>query len=207
VLAALGWAAVALSAVAVAAWVWREPLLASAAGWFVVEDDPAPADYVAVMGGDVLPRITVAARLHREGWARRIILPRTRTGPLHEAGLMPAEYDVCRAFLLREGVPAGDILPPGETVDSTWSEVAALRRRLADLGCGPGSRVLIVTTRFHCRRTRRVVDRLFADSGIDVRLCGAPSEGFDESQWWKSSEGVKTYGIEAAKTVYYWLAY
>lgn len=133
-------------------------------------DPPAKADWIVVLGGDS-ERVSEAANLYRQGWARKVIVTSTSPDAKQLAGLA-REY----------GVAEGDIVLDGNAV-RTYSHpqtVAALE------GVNPATqRFLLVTSLYHTSRARAV----FAKAGYaDVRLCAPrwqtpqpefpPKEGF-----------------------------
>ena len=67
-------------------------------------------------------------------------------------------------------------------------------------------RLIIVTSGFHTRRSWRVFNRVFKDSGIKLSMVAAP-DGIDPKFWWRDYENVQTVLTEWACTLVYWLKY
>src|SRR5262249_20316499 len=59
----------------------RAPVLRGLANAWIVEDPLAKADCIVLLGGGREIRPFAAARLYREGWAPRVLIPNIRTNP------------------------------------------------------------------------------------------------------------------------------
>jgi len=64
----------------------------------------------------------------------------------------------------------------------------------------PGRTVAIVTTTVHTRRARAIFRRVLGDE-VRLRFVGAPTEGYDDSNWWRHEGGVGICLAEYAKLV------
>ncbi len=180
------------------AYLLRGPLLIGVGKWFVVADRPAPADFIYVLNGDEHTRPFHAARLYRQGHARRIVIPREERRPAEALGLAPNGTDISVKVLRLQGVPdsAIAVLPFAGGVTSTQDEGEALRAYLA---AHPARRVLVVTSMFHTRRARWTLRRVLGDSPVEVRMMAAPDERFDETNWWQHEQGLLRYNEEMVK--------
>lgn len=177
----------------------RVRLLTGAARFLDVGDVPGPVDYVLVLGGGSESRPFVAAALLRTGLARKALVPTIRAAPETETGVHPTEHDLIQKVLRCRGVSADRIqLLPGEC-DSTIDEARSLARFLEG---APGATVAVVTHTYHTRRTRLVFRRQLGECGAQVRFLAAPTDDFDETNWWLSETGFQTYLTEYTKLAY-----
>jgi len=154
------------------------------------------ADYVMVLGGGSDTRPFVAAALVKAGRAGKVLVPRSKLSTEAEDNLVPAEQEIIRQVLVARGVaPQAIVLLPGEC-GSTADEARALAEFL---GAGSEQTVLIVTTSYHTRRARRIFGGVFGKSAERLHFVAAPTDGFDESDWWSHELGWKAYSTEYAK--------
>ncbi len=199
---AAAWTLSLLLFLALAAWALRAPLLTGAARWLTVDDRPARGDFVYVLGGELHTRPFHAARLYRAGVAPRVVLARVRDLPATELGLFPNETDVSVRVLRRLGVPDSAIvvlrLPGGAS--STAEEARALRDHLRRTGA---RRVVVVTNAYHTRRARWALRRGTRGVPAEILMSPARARGFDETDWWRSEEGLITYLNEYIKFGFY----
>jgi len=192
-------------AVCVLAWLLRAQLLEGAARFLSVRDPLARADAIFVLGGDPDIRPYAAAALYRRGLAPRVLVPGMETGRLAGDGLIPTQTQLFLGVLRREGVPdsAVQVLNmPGGTSSTTEDA-----RVLAGWARRGGARTIIaVTTTYHTRRTRLALRRALEGTGVRLMMYGAPTRGYDESDWWRSESGLTTYFNEYVKLLRYELA-
>lgn len=167
--------------------------------WLVVEDPPARAAAVVVLGGDFPFRAMEAAALHREGWAAEVWLSSTQV-PARDAALARLGFTFAggddtgnRAVLTRLGVPDQAIrVVPGaaeRTVDELRLVADELRRRRETV-------VMIVTSKSHTRRVRVLWRRVVGgEPRAIVRY--AREDPFDPGRWWGSTREA----LEVAREV------
>jgi uncharacterized SAM-binding protein YcdF (DUF218 family) len=197
--------ALLLAAALVGGWAARERLLAAVGGFLVAVDPPAKADALLVLSGEVAERAREAADLHREGWARTVVLT---TPELHRAEIelrdlgirIPEEHDVAREVLLHLGVPPGEILRVPEAVDSTEAEALAARAFARARGW---RRVIVVTSPYHTRRARSLFREVFGKAGIEVRVVASRHARFRPATWWRDRYAVRLLVIEYEKLLFY----
>jgi uncharacterized SAM-binding protein YcdF (DUF218 family) len=87
------------------------------------------------------------------------------------------------------------ILLPGAAA-STADEARALAEFL---DAHPGGSVAVVTSAYHTRRARLIFGRALGERAGAVRFVGAPSDGFGATDWWRTEQGLSTYGTEYVK--------
>ena len=170
--------------------------------WLDFSQEPFPADFIVVLAGD-FRRPSYGADLYRSGLAPEVWIGRPRREPGHalldsEGLKVPLEEDLNAALLAKHGVPEERIRRFGAALKSTVDEARAFAREARPAG----RRVLIVTSRYHARRSGLV----FRDTlpGSEVRVCATPYETFDR-RWWKDQDMARNAVLETVKTLYYLL--
>ncbi len=177
--------------------------LPGAARLLVVADSLASADALYVFPGGVPERAACAAELFADGIAPRVVLSGERIQPeLDALGIALTDADVNAQILSRRGVPSRALVVLREGT-STWEDGQALRRWAQGR---PGvQRVIAVTSPAHSRRARRVLQRAFEGTGVDVRLWPCPSSIVPD--WWRHEETLLQVVDEYVKLAYYALVY
>lgn len=188
-----------LAAVAVAAFL---PF----AGTYLVTEDPVqPSDVMFVLAGARAERWMESWDLFREGAAPRIVLSpgRLESGEerLRELGIRyPGEADLARDALVQLGVPADAITILPASVDNTAQESAVLHAIALRSGW---RRIIVITSRYHTRRTRFAFTRQFGGSGIDILVRGSRYDGAVPSRWWRRRGDARFVAFELQKLVAY----
>jgi uncharacterized SAM-binding protein YcdF (DUF218 family) len=155
-----------------------------------------PVDAVMVLGGGATTRPFVAVEIMRAGLARKILIPNVESSDENRDGLAPTEHAVLREVVLRSGISPDAIVLLTQVVDSTEREAQAAA---AYLKAHPGERLAIVTNNYHTRRARWLFARECGDDARNVIFIGAPTDGFDASNWWRFEPGVISYLTEYLK--------
>jgi uncharacterized SAM-binding protein YcdF (DUF218 family) len=195
---------VATVALAAVAWALRAPVLTAAARFLTVRDPLRKADAIFVFGGDPDIRPFAAAELYRQGWAPRVLIPGMETGPAAVLGIVPTQTDVFSQVLQAKGVPSSAIrilTKPGGT-SSTTQDVQVLRGYVLRHHLRS---VIAVTTAYHSRRARWALRHGLKGTGVRVMMYSAPSIGYDETNWWRSEDGMMAYFEEYVKFARYLL--
>jgi uncharacterized SAM-binding protein YcdF (DUF218 family) len=175
-------------------------LLPAAARFLDVSEPPRAVDCVMVLGGGSETRPFVAAALVKAGLAKRVLLATARNAPEVQDGVFPPEHEIARRVLVGRGVPAEAVVVlPGEC-DSTIDEAHALGRFLDR---EPGVSVAVVTSGYHTRRARGLFRKVLGRRMAGVMFVAAPTDGFDETNWWRYRAGVRTYLNEYVKLAFY----
>jgi uncharacterized SAM-binding protein YcdF (DUF218 family) len=191
-------------AIVIAGFAERKRLLASAGGWLNVSELlEEPVDYVMILGGEASTRPFVAAAMVRAGLAKAILVPQFPESDEVNAGLVPGERDIILQVLRQRDVPSDGVVLLDSTVDSTESEARCLAEFLND---HPAARVAVVTSDFHTRRTRLLISRACGNRAGNVRVIGAPTDGFSASNWWQFESGFILYLNEYLKLTRTWVS-
>ena len=170
--------------------------------WLVLDETPAQADLIVLLGGD-LSRPLYGADLYHRGYATRIAVSRPAPPPqtenLRKLGMqLPRQDEQFREVLQRKKVPGNVISVFGDANLSTVQEAETLREFLGDRPV----RLLIVTSPYHTRRVKIVFTRLLPQA--DIRVLASPYETYPQRWWTDQSAAVGTL-LETAKLLYYYL--
>ena len=184
-------------------WVFRAPLLVGLAKAWIVDDPLTRADAIVVLGGGLDTRTFAAARLYREGYAPKILILNLKLRPAEEAGASPAEVEVTKRILTKEGVPSDALLVVGKDVLSTHDEALAIQ----DWVKAGHARCLIIPTEiFHTRRVSWVFGKALKGAA-EIHVTAVLPREYHSSDWWKHEQGLITFQNEALKYVYYRFKY
>jgi uncharacterized SAM-binding protein YcdF (DUF218 family) len=178
---------------------FHRPLLSGFANLFRI-DNPAPSDAIVLLlgGGDHRP--IRAAQLYRDGIAPTILLG---TAESDSRGLVK-ETRLTVEILLKLGVPRNAIEVLPGIVTSTKEEATAVGVYAKS---HPMRRITVVTTSFHTSRARWIFRKVLGDKDLDIRMAAMSNPAFNETDWYRSDEGLVTYFNEAIKIVYYRIRY
>lgn len=168
--------------------------------WLQSGDTPVQSDAIIVLAGEPA-RAFYAADLYHDGYAPQVYISKPvrehSVRMLDDAGIpFPRAEDIYRLILLKKGVPAQDIHIFGEALVSTVDEAEAINK----LFTGNKSRLLVVTSPYHTRRTQMIFNDIVTGSEIDV--VGTPYEPFPK-QWWKRQDSARNVILEIVKILFY----
>jgi uncharacterized SAM-binding protein YcdF (DUF218 family) len=154
--------------------------------WLVREDPLEKANAIAVLSGRMPDRALEAARIYKQGYAPEIWLthsvePGETLQKLSVRFIGEDEYN--REILLHEGVPASAVRVLDPPIINTADEMKTIGTALR---ATPGHVVVLVTSRVHTRRTRKLWDLLSASGGKAI-VRGVSDDDFDPAHWWKST--------------------
>ncbi len=176
----------------------REPVL-RAAGWALVVDEPvAPADILVLSLDSGGAGALEAADLVQSGISKRVAVfddPPSgedyefiRRGlPYEDAGARQIRQlrslgvtDVVQISRIDGTEDEGRVLPP-------WCDEHHLRS------------IVVVATKDHSRRLRRVLDRVMKGHPTRVTVHAARYSSFDPDRWWETRGGVRIEIVELQK--------
>lgn len=182
--------------------VWLTAMAVS----LVHEDALEPADLILVEMA-VLPApgaIDYAASLYHRGYAPRIAVTRyVRSERLDDAGVeVPRSLDKLLQIYWADAGLDGSVVEsvPIEVIDPVTLNSA---RQVAEY-CRAHhvARVILVTSRFHSRRSTLSYARYMAPLGIEVRS-RPPQGGLRPDNWWRTKDGILVVTQEYVKLLYY----
>lgn len=184
---------VTLIVVAGAIYLLRRPILRAIGGLLIVSEAPVPSDAIVVIGDDnfVGERAAQAAELFRERWAPRVVASGRYLRPYATIAELIARD------LTEHGVPREAVVPFPHHGENTHDEAVALRGLLRERGW---SRVIVVTSQSHTRRTRYIFRGVLGNS-VTLRVVASGDAAFDPRAWWESRSGWKRFLYETAGMV------
>jgi hypothetical protein len=185
-------------AVALAAVAFRGAVL-RAAGWaLVAEDAIAPVDAIVVPQSTGDAGALEAADLFHRGFGRRVavfVSPNNpSTAELIHRGILDANDAVWLVRLLRR-LNVGPIDQISGDNGGTQAEGGALPSWCARAHVHS---IIVVTTRDHSRRVRRVLTRSMPGR-TTVFVHSTPYDPFDPDRWWQTRDGQRTELVELEK--------
>lgn len=186
------------------AFVFRAPILTSAAEVWIVQGDLDKADAILVLGGGNQTRPFEAARLYHEGYAPKILLTDIEHLPTDKLGLSLSETEWEKRTLLKKGVPATAIEVIGHQVSSTYDEALVTKRWIE---ANHAKRILIPTDPFHTRRVEWLVRKVSKGTGVVIDVQPVPALNYKADNWWLHEEGLINFQNEVVKYVFYRLKY
>ncbi len=174
-------------ALAALSWQWWLPL---PAGFLVRGDPPVKSDGIVVLAGDGYGyRIRAAADLAQRGYAPIVLA----SGAAWIYGV--CECDLAIDYAVRQGYPRALFEPLRNDATSTEAEALAIFREARRRGW---SSILIVTSDYHTRRARLILNRLKPED-LRVTVYAAPDRFFRADRWWSNRESRKTLVLEWSK--------
>jgi uncharacterized SAM-binding protein YcdF (DUF218 family) len=185
-------------------YAFRAPLLTGFANLWIVNDPPAKADAIVVLGGGIKYRPAAAAKLYREGYAPKVLTTDVALRPSEQKGLKVPERDLTRTILLQEGVPESAIERVGHAVRNTYQESLAVEDWA---GAHNATRLLITTEIFHTRRVKWLFRKRFKNAGTEIRLVPVQPVEYAATNWWQVKPGLISFQNEWIKLPYYWAKY
>ena len=188
-----------------ALWAWRkpEPLLRGAADLWIVSDEPAAADAIAVFGGGLEYRPFAAADYYRRGLAPKILISNIGATPAERLGVLQSHMRANSEVLQKLGVPAAAIEPFGDHLSDTFAEAAALHEWAVRNGA---HRIIVPTDIFATRRLRWTLHRVFGNDAVTLVPAVSPPD-YQRDNWWKNERGIIGFQNEVMKYLYYRLKY
>ena len=191
-----------LVVLAVAAAVW----LVYYGGRYLQHEDPLQqADAIFVLAGTRAERLLEGYQLYVEGYAPVILLSPGRVEPgevlLKARGIrFPSEHELARDVLVQLGVPPAAIHEPARPVDNTAQEADLLRTRVQSLGW---KRVIVVTSKFHTRRSAFAFRRALDGTGATVLVHASRFDPSDPANWWRTRADFRFASTEWQKLILY----
>jgi uncharacterized SAM-binding protein YcdF (DUF218 family) len=188
-------------------------LTAAGLVWFVYyggrylqhEDALQKSDVIFVLAGARAERLLEGYHLYMEGYAPLILLSPGRVEPseamLRARGInFPSEHELAREVLLQLGVPPTAIQSPAPSVDNTAQEANLLRARVQAHGW---KRVIVVTAKFHTRRSGFAFRRALEGTGATVVMRASRFDPADPANWWRRRSDFRFASSEWQKLILY----
>lgn len=176
------------------------------AGRFLVVEEPIqPADAIIVLAGSRAERWMEALDLYKEQVAPHIVLSSDRTEgaefELRGRGIhLPRHSDLVREAMIQLGVAPDAVEVFPTEVDNTASEATEVRTIAVARGW---KRLLVVTSKYHTRRSRFAFLRVFRGTGMEVRVRASRYDRSVPERWWKYRSDVRHVLTELSKLLAY----
>lgn len=181
-------------------WLCRYPILRGIGNFLIREDELEQVDAIYILGGASQERSAEGRRLFKEGYSQKLICTGEHASEdLKLLDTVLTEAEITKSYLLKGGVPEKNvsILKSGT---STREEAELILKDAK----GKYNSVMILSSKFHLRRVKRVFNQKFEGSGIKIIYRGAPAKDYNESEWWKYEKGLLMVNNEYIKWWYYW---
>jgi uncharacterized SAM-binding protein YcdF (DUF218 family) len=178
--------------------------LPRAAQWLDVGGPPKKADAVVLLNGSYSIRPFVVAALVHGGWAPKVLLNTVADHPDQTESVIPHSFDISVKTLAYGGVDRHQIERLDTAASTTFDEAQGVANYLAE---HPARRLLIVTEGPHTRRARWIFQRVLAGLPVEIVMVSAPSDEFNNANWWRSEAGFLFVVSEYLKLFYYALRY
>jgi hypothetical protein len=176
----------------------RDPVLRAAGAMLVVDEPVGPADAIVLSLDSDGAGALEAADLVKNGIATRVAVfmdpPSAEDLEFIRRGL---PYEDAAARQIRQLALLGvtDVVQISR-VDGTSAEGEVLPRWCDAQHLGS---VVVVATKDHSRRLRRVLDRAMQGHATRVMVRAARYSSFDPDRWWDTRTGIRTEIIELQK--------
>lgn len=152
------------------------------------KSDLRPADVIIVLGGGDGDREDYGSKLFRQGLATHVIA----TGA-------PVGTDVQSLDLVQKGVPRQAVVLANGT-QNTHEDALRSRQLMQDHGWHTA---LLVTDRYHIRRSLWTFRTAFAGESLQVWPAPVLGGWFDANRWWQTEQSFVTVNDEYLKLIYY----
>lgn len=181
-------------------------LLRGLGSWLVVQDPLEKSDAIVVLGGTMYERQMEAVDLFKEGWAPRIDVLR-EIADWGEAELIARGIPYTRIVdmqvetMRKLGVPA-DRIHVLDPANSTAEEAQIVLRLATEAKL---TRLIVVTSKQHTRRSRLVMNRRLRPAGIHVIVRASRYDRTDANRWWRSRSTLRFTLFETQRLFGYWI--
>lgn len=185
-------------------YLFRIPLMTSAAEYLIRPDEAQKAEVAFVLGGSSMDRGKEAAKVYQEGWVPQLVTTGENVPSVLEIkGIMETEAQITRAQIIASGVHKSVCVIMNKGT-STMEEAHAILYYCDRHGL---DKIMIISSNYHLRRINNVFRPMFKEKGIEVVLHGTSSSRYNEMEWWKTEEGLIALNNEYMKLLYYWWKY
>ena len=181
------------------------------AGHFLIVDEALePADAILVLAGARMVRWLEGVELYREGLAPNVIISPGIIEPaeveLRRRGIdFPSEADLVKNAMVQLGVPSTALtIIPATWLDNTADEATATKQLARERGW---TSLIVVTSKYHTRRTRFAFRREFTDTAIRIQVRGSRYDDAKPDGWWRSRADLRYVILELQKLAAYRLGF
>lgn len=180
------------------------------AGHILVQSDPVdytkPTDVIILMGS--IPDRTLGAfELASQFDNARIYIVKSGMNAielLNERGVDIANYaDLAAGALVDLGYDADRVTVIDGAAESTIDEARILRDFLVQHG--HADNLVVVTSKYHSRRSNLIFSHVLKDLAIDVHVYSTPYDSFDADRWFLNREDIQSVIYEHIKLLHFLL--
>ncbi len=194
-----------LALLAAAALIALVATLPFAGRLLVVSEPLEKSDAIVVLSGSVADRWLEAADLYLEGYAPRILLSPGRIDRAEEIARergvrLMSGAEVQRYALEQLKIPGEAISVMPRSVDNTADEAAVTRGIAARNGW---TRLIVVTSKYHTRRTRFAFCREFRGTPVTIRVRASRYDEAAPENWWRGRGDIRDVLNEYEKLLLY----
>jgi len=181
-------------------------LLRGLGSWLVVQDPLDHAEAIVVLGGTMYERQMEAVDLFKEGWAPRIYVLR-EIADWGEAELIARGIPYMRSVdmqidtMQKLGVPA-DRITILDPANSTAEEAQIVLQLATEAKL---TRLIVVTSKQHTRRSRLVMNRRLRPAGVNVIVRASRYDRTDTAGWWHNRSTLRFTLFETQRLFGYWI--
>lgn len=181
-------------------------LLRGLGSWLVVQDPLDHAEAIVVLGGTMYERQMEAVDLFKDGWAPRIYVLR-EIADWGEAELIARGIPYMRSVdmqvdtMQKLGVPADRIT----ILDPAYSTAEEAQILLQLATAEKLTRLIIVTSKQHTRRSRLVMNRRLTPAGVSVIVRASRYDRTDTAGWWHNRSTLRFTLFETQRLFGYWI--
>jgi hypothetical protein len=177
-----------LGALLVALVAWHDPFLRLTAGLLTADESVDDARWLVPLSGDqVDDRVSDLLRAAPE---TRILLVEHAPSRLQSSGVLPSWVQWHYKLLLARGVPEESVDVLSGATETDWDRARVLGGWLEH---HPGAEVAVLCGQFASRRMRVILDRVLGPMAARARIIALPDRRYDETNWWRSKDGVAAW--------------
>ncbi len=159
--------------------------------WLDVCEPPRESDLMVVLAGGARERLQTARDLYAAGAAPAIMVTSPEGFP-----------DAPMKWLASNGVPPPVLVAPLRPSSSTLDDALSIGQIIRRKGI---TSVLVVTSPYHCRRTRLILNRILSGLSSRVTVTASTTLYMDPDRWWESRAGWATIPAEYLKLIWAWM--
>lgn len=187
---------------AAASYLLRNFLLAALARPLVISQPLSEVDYLLVLDGD--RRFDEAARLYRDGIAKRFLILEHPPDRLAVTGLLPSGEQLLSRELGLHGIEEFEItlIPAHEGSTSDWGRASGLNGWLQ---ANPGARVAVLCPAFASRFLSYVYSQQLGERAARIVWHPLPDRRHHTFNWWHSGQGVGVVLASYTTLLHAWL--
>lgn len=164
-----------------------------------IEDTGEQADIILVLGSRFANkyRVPKAVELYKKGRSNKMVI--TGGGVIPELdNISEASFMKLKAIEL--GVPESDIIIEQDSRTTVENMICSMLLLERELKLSNIKRILLVTTRFHMKRSL-LLSRAYFPKWIEIIPCPADDMNTLRNNWYLTDEGIKRAKAEAVKII------